>query len=216
MRGLFIAFGFLGGCMVGSDDHGGQQGEEAARCDAIATTVLAAGEDSVLGFGGDEMLAVADGTHTSTLTWAKGGTTGVTIEVSNAANARFEDMEWVDEGGTGVEPALGCPDVVAMDATLAFRTDDGAFDESWDLTLTAPLADAVDFFVDLDLGALNGTYTVTEVDPSQYDAVGAFLQGEFTSSGVSGSVDGQAEGHEGDPDDPDSVVFAENFDIGSF
>jgi hypothetical protein len=212
---FFPVWMLLGGCAPWW--NGGQSGEENVVCEAVDTVVLADGEDSSLGFGGDDLLALAGGEHAGTLAWAKGGETPVLVTVTHqGGEIRFEDREWTDDG-SGMEPALGdCPDVVAGDVTLAFATEDGAFDESFELAIESADGAEASFWKELDLDALGGTYEVTEIDPAEYDAVRAFLQGTFDAEGSHGVVDGQAERVEGDPSDPDSTASATAFDIATW
>ncbi|MSQ03106.1 MAG: hypothetical protein EXR71_14660 [Myxococcales bacterium] len=75
--------------------------------------------------------------------------------------------------------------------------------------------DAASAFHELDLDALSGTYTVTEVDPADFDAVRALVSLEIGPLGAAGEISGQAE-DSGDPADPDSTASATAFDIASF
>jgi hypothetical protein len=216
MRNLWVPLVLgLAACQLGPAGDGGQQGEETSGCGVVASDVLEPGEDSVLGFGGDAISALAAGSHSGTLTWASGSTTGVTVDVGDLGEIRFEDMAWIDDNGSGIEPADDCPDQVAVDATIGLTTEDGAFAESFALPLTASTADEAGFWTELTLDALGGSYTVTEVDPADYDGVAAFVGGTFDESGSHGTIDGQAT-LDGDASDPEGVASAENFAIATW
>src|SRR5688500_8704927 len=85
---LAVTFASLGGCDNVFGDDGGQSGEEGARCDAVRTVALTGDEDSELGFGADEVRALVDGPHIGTVAWDAGGTAGITLTVSDLAEAR--------------------------------------------------------------------------------------------------------------------------------
>lgn len=210
---LLVLLGVASGC--GEPSAGSQVGGEAVQCKAVATTTLAMGEDSVLGFSGADVLALAEGEHAATLAWKKGGSTQATVTIaSSGAQARYLEMAYVDDG-SGIEPAIDCADVVEVDVTVAFATADGAFDESWTTKLAAPLPDHAAWSTELDLDALQGSYTVTEVDPAAFDGVRAFLDIELDAGGVGGQITGQATSSS-PGDDPDGTASAMMFDIATF
>ena len=212
---LLVASTALSACSDPETSAGGQIGGEAAQCKAVTTTPLPMDQASVLGFSGADVMALAGGDHTATLTWAKGGTTDVTVSVATTApEARYLDMEYVDDG-SGIEPAIGCADVVEVDVTFGFTTADGAFAESWASKIQAPSATEASFYRELDLGGLAGSYAVTEVDPAAFDEVRAFLDATFDATGAHGTVSGQAILN-GDASDPDSTASAQMFDIASW
>lgn len=204
---LVFALSFLTGCQ-GIFGNGGQSGEDTITCAAVATTNLASGEDSVLGFGGDAVRGLADGVHDGVLTYDDGSTTPVHVTVSNLSGDRFEHRDWVDPGGDtgGFETMtdMACADQVAVDAHVAFATDDGAFDEGWDTTLTAVMADAASFYANLDLAALGGSFVFPNA--AQFDSVSASMNGTFDSTGSHGSIDGQGTNTSGDG--PDGTASA--------
>ena len=186
---------------------GGQSGEESITCAPISSVDLAADEASALGFGRTEVVDLAEGAHSGTLTYAAGGSAGLTLDVT-AGDARFLDMDWVDSGtGELATPAteIGCADLVEVDATVVFSTDDGAFDETWDTALQAASVDSSSFWMDLDLLALGGSFTYTP--DADYDEVSAWASGTFDATGAHGVVEGQGTASTGtDPDDSVSAT----------
>jgi hypothetical protein len=169
---------------------------------------------SALGFGRSELAALAEGTQLATLSYQDGGSTDLTLDLT-LGSARWLDMEWVDSGsGELATPTtdMACADLVEVDATIGFQTADGAFDEVWDSALDAATPGEADFWVDLDLGALGGTYTYTPDE--DYDAVTAYVQGSFDDSGPHGTIEGQGEKSEGSGDD--GTVSATNLPMASW
>jgi len=210
---LFVA-AVISGCSGTSAHTGGQTGEETVGCLPVSSRTLAVDEASPLGFSAADVLTTASGPHGATLTWAKGGDTPVTVNITARDGViEYQDREWRDDGsGTEEAPAIGasCPDVVVIPVRLELATEDGAFDEVFDISLEATAVDTSSAWLELDLDALAGTYTVTEVDPSQYEEVSAFLSVQLAGAAVHGSVDGQATGTSGE------VAFADNFSIAQF
>lgn len=207
---LFVSVG----CVDVDPFDGGQSGEEGLQCGALASTDLAADEASVLGFGRAEVAALAEGAHTGTLTYADGGSTGLTVEIT-LGDARYLDMDWIDDGtGELATPAMdmGCADVVEVDAAVDFISEDGAFAESWDTALQAPLADSASFWADLDLEALGGAYVYTP--DAAYEEITAYVSGTFDPSGAHGEINGQGTQSEGSGDD--GTVSATNLPIATW
>lgn len=212
---ILTAILITAGCTTGGfPDDGGQSGEETITCGAVDSLELADDEASALGFGRAEVAALTEGTHAGTLSYQAGGSSDLTLAVT-LGSARWLDMEWVDSGtGELAEPAtdMGCADLVEVDATIAFQTADGAFDETWDTALDAPMASEADFWMDLDLAALGGSFTYTPDD--DYDAVTTYVQGSFDDSGAHGAIEGQGEQSEGSGDD--GTVSATNLELASW
>lgn len=201
------------GCTLPDPDPG-QSGEEMMSCTAASTQDYALADTTPLGFTGQQLADLVVGSHAATLTWAKGGDTALTVDVTSAATVvTWRDMEWQDDG-SGAEIAtmesMDCADDLVLAATVGFTTADGAFAESWDLDLAAQTADTAAAYSELDLDNLTGTYTVTEVDPADYDAVRAFLDLSFDAAGVSGAIQGQAEKADAE------TASATNVDIATF
>lgn len=205
----------LVGCSVDGRNRpgdGGQFGEESgAACKPQTETPLAWDEVSAIGVTPQEALDLVDGDHAATLTWADATTTGLSVGVSGAANPRFIDYEWEDDG-SGIEPAMTCGDTVAFDVSLTVATDDGALAESWSHTLEAATASDVTAWIDLD--ALSGSFDALDWADADYDEVWADLVVSFGAAGISGEIRGYGEKTEGSG--PDGVVSLTLFDIATF
>lgn len=188
----------------GTDDLGGQSGEENIVCGPVATTELADDEASVLGFGRTEIAAFAEGDHGATLSYDEGGSSPLTLSVS-LGSARYHDMDWVDDGtGAEVSPAteMACADIVEIDASVGFSTEDGAFAEAWTTTLDAAEASSASFWVDLDLDALSGSFSYAGA--ADFDDMQTYAWGSLDASGTTGAV--QAIGTTVEDTGPDGTV----------
>lgn len=179
-------------------------------------TALAAGAASPLGFGAeaiDALLSTAP--IDDTLTWADGGTTPVHLTFAPTGAAWFIDSQPAAHHG---DLAPICAARVEVEQTLAFATDDGAFDETWTVRASAATADAAAVHRALDLAALQGTFDLVPfVTATGYDALSAWIDGTFTGGGFStGEIAGQASG--ADPCDPGDTcsAWAENVPVGAW
>ncbi|WP_437971279.1 hypothetical protein WMF04_19150 [Sorangium sp. So ce260] len=225
-RWLSLAFAAATGVgLLGcGDGAGGPQGGQIGgvhvaegACDEEKEDI-GADDVSPLGFSAREALSAVSGERSAPLTWAKGGSTTVTVSVGELAAARFVRSTVASGGPGGAEPALAagdCADHLQIDVPLAFSTEDGAFDESFAVTLRIRQVGDVSFYHRIDLSALQGSYEVTEVDPAEFREVTVSLSGTLSSSAVSGEISGMAENH---PigSGPEGSVSAQPFDVAEF
>jgi hypothetical protein len=205
----------------GPDLDGGQIGSESgAHCEIATETPLAEDEVSPGGFAPAEILALLALPYAGDLQWEAGGSTPLTFAVTPAASYAWVVQEVVvedgDGSGTAAEIAPWCPSYLAIDVTLDFATADGAFAESFALEVRAESAEAAS--VGADLASVSGTFDVWDHVPagSDYDEASASLSVQFDAAGPRGGISGQGSGVLGDPNDPDSVAYAENFEIAHF
>ncbi|WP_437728370.1 hypothetical protein [Sorangium sp. So ce861] len=220
----------LWGCVSGdgggpSDDAapggqiGGVQVAEGA-CDEEKEDI-GADDVSPLGFSAREALSALSGERSAPLTWAKGGSTTVTVAAGELVAARFvrsTQAKVANSGPGGAEStaiAADCADHLQLDVPLAFSTEDGAFDEAFGVTLRVWQVDAGRFFRRIDLDALQGSYEVTEVDPTEFREVVVSLSGELTGSAVSGTISGIAENPPSGTG-PEADVSARPFNVADF
>ncbi len=194
-------------------DDGGQFGEEVtSSCQVVSRTPLALDEVSALGFAAQDVLALAEGTHTATLTWARdGAATGVTVTVALDGEAELLDREVVKTGtGSGEEPAITmwCPDMVEIGVAFTVTTDDGQLAESWSGGLTSE--DGASASARRSLDAVQGTFDAWDhVDPTaDYDELEGSLELGFDVQGSWGTVRAQGSGTDGE------VAWAENLELG--
>jgi hypothetical protein len=225
--GSAVLVGTLLGC--GSDGGGsgadeppppgGQTGEETVGCQPVERDMLAWSERSALGFSADELLNSLGSESTDRLSWSNGSGTPLTLGVERAASGRveFQARDYVSDG-SGAEPAAEiateCNDVVAIPVTLSFATADGAFAERWPVTLLAESSARVSAYAQVDVDDLEGSFSVTQVDPSRFDRVLAIVQLTFADGAWTGTLSGQGimEGS----GSADSAASASPFAIASF
>ena len=199
----------------GPDAPGGQTGEETVGCLPVERDLLAWSERSALGFSADELLNALGSERRGRLTWQNGTSSPLALTLERASGSvELQQREWVDDG-SGRELASGgdCNDAVALPVTLGFTTSDGAFAEQWQLTLLAESSAGAAAFVSIDLDSLRGSFTVTQVDPADFDEVLASLTVELAGDGWSGTLAGQGVTTGSGADGASSAAL---FPIGSF
>ncbi|WP_437941786.1 hypothetical protein [Sorangium sp. So ce341] len=217
----------LWGC--GSGDGGGPSDDAAPGGQIGGVHVVEGGCDeekedigaddvSPLGFSARDALSALSGERSTPLAWSKGGSTAATVAAGELVAARFVRSTVADSGPGGAEStalAADCADHLQLDVPLAFSTEDGAFDESFAVTLRVPQVGEGRFFHRIDLDALQGSYEVTEVDPTEFREVFVDLSGALTGSAVSGTISGMAEDHPIGTG-PEASVSAQPFSVADF
>lgn len=174
--------------------------EDLAYCAETATAVELSAE-TPLGFTAQSVadLATSGAPWAPTLTWERGGTTPLAIGFGAPTAARFvaSEPEYPEDG---MDLAIVCFDRVEVDLPATFATDDGAFDEAWDVTLwrleevDPPAART---FVEFDPFALTGTYDVTlDAAETEYETMTLFLDGTFDGTATTGTLTVQVTGEE--------------------
>lgn len=148
-----------------------------ANCD-LDETALEADEVSPLGFSGADILAFAEGTHTSQVTWTtegithagSGQTTDLTVVIAakDGGEVRFVEAteKPPEEGDTGnllaeIDQGDVCPDFLAIDVTVTLTTADGLFDETFDAELIALTKYGASIRGDLDPASLGGSFELS-------------------------------------------------------
>lgn len=212
---IAVALALLSGCLFGNKTL-----DDGPYCEDTAT-VVALDEVTELGFAAVDLLALAEGTHDETFTWARdGSTTPVMVVVDTPGEARFVHSEAVypDTGGERLDIAVLCEDRVEVDVSVALTTADGAFDEAWTVALQGGTAAQVSLFRELDPDALVGTYDMAEdITEPDYDERSLWVQADWTEDAVTGTIEGQVSGGDSDCDDGDvCTAWASIVEVGAW
>lgn len=183
-------------------EPGTDQTGAVAGCAPVSETPLGADDAGPEGFSARAALDAAVGVRAATLVWADGGETRFVAEVVQAGDPVAVDSELVTDG-SGPVPELGCVDRLEIPVTLAASTDDGALSLSVAARLVAG-PDGASVWLELP-----ADFDLQPFVPAgqRYDAARGFLSLQWTAAGLTGALDGQGEGTDGD------VAFAEAFDI---
>jgi hypothetical protein len=164
----FLLLGAVG-CVpfVDSEAQGGRA--RAAPCVQDTSTPAPGPDDRTgLGFSLNELTAAVTGPRQATMTWhdrrpsiqttPAASTTALSLEVTPTAPARYIRMRRAD----GPVTPGGCFDRAEIDAAVRFQTADGAFDETWSVTLVTSLVAAgmpmATWLVDLATHPPRGTF----------------------------------------------------------
>jgi hypothetical protein len=175
---------------------------ESGLCAPVSETPVGPDEPSAAGFSPRAALDAAVGVHAAPIAWADGVDGTVTAEVEATGDAVFVDFE-VKDDGSGMEPALGCVDQLEIPVTLSLASDDGRLALVVDARLVAA-ADGASAWLELPADVDLAPFVPAG---SSYDAARGFVSLTWTAAGLSGAIDGQGEGTDGD------VAYAETFDV---
>ncbi|WP_437753853.1 hypothetical protein [Sorangium sp. So ce1389] len=199
---------------------GGVDGPCTARSEIIGVE-----DASRLGFSATDVISAISGARSAALTWAKGGSTTVTVSAGAPLTARF--VHFTRSGGQhtagGDGPpedpvATSCPGgdpLLEIDVLLSFSTEDGAFADSLPVTLRAGNREAVTYIHVIYPLQVQGSYRVTEVDPAEVDDVRLVLYGTIRRRTIAGKLQGLTPGSlNGTGEGPDT--HGRRFDVAEF
>ena len=190
-----LALGFLStGCT--------QDGQEANSSSCEETrTALTRDEVSTLGFSVGSLVDTIAGERMIPFNWEDGSSTTLHIQVVYSDGImNFVDAEPSETSGQEYTdaPAAICDDYVEVGVALSFKTDDGAFDETWQLNVTSLEGTIAGFNVDIDPETLHGTYDFTYVNPTDFDEVIAYMSGQISANSSTGTLYEQGSKTDGD------------------
>lgn len=205
MNRFFALSLFAVACVATPPDDGTPEpGDDpaASGCAAVSEQALGADEESPAGFSAAVALEAALGAHSVAVAWADGAGGVLELEVTQAGAPAWVDYEVLPDG-SGAMIEIGCLDALEVPVQLLATSDDGrvALDVSARL-----LADAdggsvwVDVSDDVDLAPFVPA-------GATYDDVRGFLSLRFDAAGVTGSLDGQGSGSNG------NTAYAESFAV---
>ena len=136
------------------------------------------------------------GPLTADATWtADSSSTTITLSVDLAGDPIFHDREpapdtgATDTGFASGAPDYQCPDYLELPVSISFSTDDGAFDETVTGSIMAMDLSSLWATAELDWTALSGSYTFTEIDPTEWDSVSLSISAGWAGGDSSGQVD---------------------------
>jgi hypothetical protein len=182
---------WLVACSGAAAPEGGQTGAEQGRCAADTTREVAPDEVTPVGSSVNTALAAANGAVLGLLRFENGTQSALTLTFAQTGPARFEERSYHDDGSS-VEIALGCDNALVIPIAFTFATADGRFDERWELDYTVTSGESGSLFTEVDLAALNGSYTL-DIDTSSYTRVRVYLTLRALGTTLSGSLDAQGE-----------------------
>lgn len=168
------------------------------------------------GFSAADVLLLASGARSNTLTWKDGSQTALSLEVVGDGSG----SQWVDSvaeypSDSGISPAIGieCTSRLEIPVSVQFSTDDGAFADNFSSTLVASTAEVASFSIDLVTAPLAGSFNAADWPTEDYDTLSMALNASFTSSGDSGTIAGNAQKDNGCTDDGSCSASNEMLDV---
>ena len=176
-------------------------------CSLEFTTLASTSTASQLGFSADDLLARVEGNHTTPMVWAEGLADGpVRIEFSPSgtetqleAIVRYQggEVRYVraesSSSGYALDIYEGCPDYLEVDVELELVTADGALDETLPAVLRSWDQRYGQIEVSLPLDALQGSFSMVTVEPSNAEIGDPSLTLGLSQLGVSGGIGGSVE-----------------------
>lgn len=176
---LLIGISLFGLAACSSSSKTDEQGNEALWPQCVESRQsIGLDDETPFGVTAREAFESAKGEHLAELRWYAGGVTELRFAItSEISEVQIVDREPNQGTGEGAVLALApdCSDFLEAKVGATFKTEDGAFDESFDdLRIEAvPIMDTFGIRAhrSLDLDHLGGSYTPTELSPSEYDRI---------------------------------------------
>ncbi len=185
------------GCLLGcSTVDGGQTGsEDNAPCWNVRTSI-ALDAASPLGFSANDGLGLAAGTHSAVLHWApesdhpygpESGDGMIDLTVTSLGTAAYATTDY-SKDTAAVQTELGCEPALLTDVSVTLRTAGGAFDETFNTSLTQTMSDTATLNPTILGGHIAGSFAFDPAALGAAQLAQINLNASFTSSGFSGSL----------------------------
>ncbi len=230
LSSVLFSLGLAAGCtngqfggQVGADGDGGTN-SEGGTCEVKSKKKMGVDETTALGFTGAQVIALAQGSHAASLTWASNQTSVELVPAAGKSTITFDvkadegTLELMDlepkEGAGGMENALSedepCKDELRFTANVHVKSDNGAFDDDFEAVFRASAARLVETSIELSPGKLEGSFDVTVVTPENAQSIQNRLELGFLPGSVSGTISGMVEASDG------ASVSATGLEFGHF
>lgn len=193
---VFLVMACGGGDDPSGDDSGSQSLQTGTPYCEDTSTPLGWDEAAPDGTVPSEAIAEVEGSYSGVFTHDNGTTANLTLTVSRSGEPTWIDSEayYYPDGG----PDLGviCDDGVAMPVSIVFSLSDGVFNENWNQDYFLSISGYYYYYsgsglglrTSIDPALLGGSYTVTEVNPADYDYVEVSFSGSAADGLSTGSV----------------------------
>ncbi len=190
--------GQIGG-EVGADENDGTDS-----CEVVGTNSVVGSETTNLGFSANEIIDQVVGTHQTGLAWAQSesldelmvtpeaGESAVTLDiVVDDSSARLLDREprSIVGDGEGLTTASAyCPDTLAFDAAVTITSENGAFDDTFEVTFFARSSLLATATIELHPEQTAGRFDVVPKDDDGDTTVSSQLQLAIAAGAPSGKI----------------------------
>lgn len=212
---VLMVYAMLAGCVAPPVTDSGmtlnEQGEDsvAAGCEPVDVRSVSFDED-VGGYTAADALGVVLGTHTKTLTWNTGSTTGLTLSLSGATEAVFVDEEVTSTGGPTIE--MACVDTLQIAMDIQAVTVDGQLNFETPVVLTSTASEWQDLSVSLDRSDV--LFRASDWVSEPHDTLTSSLSATWLDGQLSGSISALGESESGSGSE--GVVSASFIEIAVF
>lgn len=187
-------------------------GDFGASCKDEPMALAGVDEVSPLGFAAAEVLAMAEGEHTTPMVWAEAyddgpwlvefgpesGESELTATITYDGGEIRHVVSTPEEGdgfGDGWEEP--CSDRMEIDVRLEVRSEGGAFDEDVDAVLVATAPIYATIGKELALDEIQGSFEITRKSPDHLEVLPITLNLGLSKFGMTGSADGGLQIEEG-------------------
>ena len=191
---LFVVWSLLLGCVAPKvSDSGmgaGSDGSEpvSGGCAVVETRTVSFDED-VGGYTAADVVGVVLGTHSKTLTWSSGATTGLTLSLTGATEAVFVDEEVPATGGPTIE--IACTDTLQIAMDMQVVTVDGQLNFEAPVVMVSSAAEWHEVSVSLDRPDV--LFQASDWVTEPYDSLTSSLSAAWLDGVLSGSISAVAE-----------------------
>ena len=212
---LLVVWSLLAGCVAptvgdtGVTERGGGNDSVSAGCEVVETRTVGFDED-IGGYTAADMLGVVLGTHSKTMTWNSGATTGLSLSLTGATQAVFVDEEVPATGGPAVE--IACTDSLQIAMDVQVVTVDGQLNFEAPVVVRSSAAGWQELSISLDRPDV--LFRATDWVTEPHDTLSSSLSAGWMDGELSGSISALAERSSGTG--PESVVLASNIEIAVF
>ena len=212
---VFVVWSLLAGCVAPKvSDSGirtGGDGSQSASggCEVFETRTVSFDED-VGGYTAADVVGVVLGSHSKTLTWSSGATTGLTLSLTGATEAVFVDEEVPATGGPTIE--IACTDSLQIAMDLQVVTVDGQLNFEAPVVVRSSAAEWQEVSVSLDRPDV--LFRASDWVTEPYDSLTSSLSAAWLDGVLGGSISALSETSSGSGSE--GVVSASYIEIAVF
>tara|TARA_B100000530_G_C15830149_1_gene437103 strand:+ start:320 stop:958 length:639 start_codon:yes stop_codon:yes gene_type:complete len=211
---IAVLWSLMVGCMAPTLKDTGSglgPGDDAmgGGCEPIDTRTVGFDED-LGGYTASQVVARVLGTHSKTLTWNTGASTGLTLSVTGATEAVFVDQEVVSAGDEAIE--IACDDALQITMGIRVVTVDGQLNFEAPVVLIASGIDAQQVSVSLDRPDV--LFRASEWVSEPYDTLTSALVADWLDGALSGTITAQAQSSSGGGSE--GIEMVSNIQIAAF
>lgn len=201
----------LSGCDFGRGDTDDEQALDGGSCVETVTVLDSVVTQSDVGFAAEDVLAVAVGSHSSSMTWAGGldegpalvqfgpesGAGKLTVDVKYAGGqVRFIESKPAESGQ--LSGYYNCDSRLEVDVEVELASEGGAWAETFTAPLRATSRGIGRIVHDIEVDAFAGSFAVTKLEPAEAELGPVSFTIGISESGLFGNATTIVELSDGD------------------